>query len=148
MAATLVAVSTSTRRRAAGWASGATCRLLEWRRGGWGRGCSTGVDPLAGSSAVCLYTTVMLQAQDGDSAAPCNSCHFEAEVSVICENLRLKSQHVMILSVHHKEDGASQHLRTRLMNLRRHRHLAEPVLQHASMHNQMAASIYSRQTAQ
>ncbi len=57
MAATLVAVSTSTRRRAAGWASGATCRLLEWRRGGWGKGCGTGVDPLAGSSAVCLYTT-------------------------------------------------------------------------------------------
>ena len=57
MAATLVAVSTSTRRRAAGWASGATCRLLEWRRGGWGRGCSTGVDPLAGNLAVCLYTT-------------------------------------------------------------------------------------------
>ena len=57
MAATLVAVSTSTRRRAAGWASGATCRLLEWRSGGWGRGCSTGVDPLAGSSAVCLHTT-------------------------------------------------------------------------------------------
>ena len=56
MAATWVAVRTST-RRTAGWASGATCRLLELRRGGWGRGCSTGVYPLVGSSAGCLSTT-------------------------------------------------------------------------------------------
>jgi len=58
MAVTWVAVSTSTRRRAAGWASGATCRRSgaagEWRSGGWGRGCSTESDPLSGSSEACI----------------------------------------------------------------------------------------------
>ncbi len=46
MAATLVAVRTSTRRRAAGWASGATCRLLERRRGGLGEELQHRGEPL------------------------------------------------------------------------------------------------------
>ncbi len=106
MAATLVAVSTSTRRRAAGWASGATCRLWEWRRGGWGRGCSTGVDPLAGNLAVCLYTTGHARVTRW------------ALSTSLAFYVWLKSHYHVFLSVYHeyqKEHGAAQQLRARLV---------------------------------
>lgn len=45
---------TSTRSRAAGWASGAVWRLLLWRRGGWDKGWTTGTEPSAGISVVSL----------------------------------------------------------------------------------------------
>ncbi len=106
MAATWVAVSTSTRRRAAGWASDATCRLLEWRRGGLGEELQHRGEAL-GWQLSCL-------------PVPHKSCYSHKmetqQLPAPFEVLRLKSQHVVILPVHHKEDGA-QHLNKRLMNL-------------------------------
>ena len=95
MAATWVAVSTSTTRRAAGWASYATSRLLEEHRRSLGKELQHRGGPLAWQLSSLSVHHMSCYSHKVRTQHPCMP--FE---------LWLKSQHVFIPSVHDKKDGA------------------------------------------